>query len=219
MLRFVSVWYVFGHLHFASYAYPMPHLLDLALAATQLKRVPRSGWQMRGAPLGGHPENVAAHSYGVVFLTMLILDLDPRPLDKLLALRLATLHDLAESLVGDLPATISRFIPPQHKHAAERAAMEEIVEDSPLAADYLALWEQYNRADSAEAQLVKEADKLDMMLQAFHYEQAGQRNLDEFWQNVTLATFRTPAARDLFTELLARRAVLLQLHPFEPQLE
>jgi putative hydrolases of HD superfamily len=197
----------------------MPHLLDLALSATQLKRVPRSGWQMRGAPLGGHPENVAAHSYGVVFLTMLLLDLDARPLDRLLALHLAIIHDLAESLVGDLPATISRFLPKHHKHAAERAAMEAIVADSPLATDYLDLWEQYNRADSAEAQLVKEADKLDLMLQAFHYEQAGQRNLDEFWQNVTLASFETSAARTLFTELLERREALLQPRSNERQLE
>ena len=188
----------------------MPHLLDVALSATQLKRVPRSGWQMRGAPLGGQAENVAAHSYGVVFLTMLLLDLDPRPLDKLAALRLATIHDLAESLVGDLPAPLSRFLPTEYKHAAERAAMEAIVADFPLAAEYLASWEAYNEGATDEARLVKEADRLDMMLQAFHYEQAGQRNLDDFWESVTLASFETEAARALFGELLARRSALLR---------
>ena len=100
--------------------------LNLALHAAQLKRTPRTGWQLRGAPLGGQAENVAAHSYGVVFLTMLLLDLDDRNLDCALALRTAILHDLAEALIGDLPKAISRFISPTVKHNAERAAITEI---------------------------------------------------------------------------------------------
>ncbi len=186
----------------------MPHILDAALHAAQLKRTPRTGWQARGAPLGGQPENVAAHSYGVVFLTMLLIDLDERPLDAGLALRLAVLHDLAESLVGDLPATVSRFIPKEQKQRAERAAISEIVAGLPMAERYRALWEMYDEKGTAEAHLVKDADLLDMMIQAYLYEQAGQRNLDEFWQNVTDARFSSPQARALFVELVVRREAL-----------
>lgn len=183
-------------------------LLDVALHAAQLKRVPRTGWQIRGAPMGGVAENVAAHSYGVVFLTMLLLDLDERTLDAQVALRLAILHDLAESLVGDLPATVSRFISPEVKHGAERAAMEEVVAGLPVATHYLSLWELYDAGERPEARLVKEADKLDMIIQAYLYEQAGQRNLTEFWESVTLDTFESPAARQLYAELLDRRSAL-----------
>lgn len=184
----------------------MTHLLELALHAAQLKRMPRTGWQIRGAPLGGQPENVAAHSYGVVFLTMLLLDCDKRDLKREQALRMAILHDLAESLIGDLPKTISRFISVEVKHAAEEAAIEEIVGQTPMAKAYRALWKEYEAGTTAEALLVKDADKLDMMLQAYLYEQAGQRNLDEFWHHVTLASFHTPSARALFAELLTKRA-------------
>lgn len=183
-------------------------LLTLALHAAQLKRVPRTGWQVRGAPLGGNAENVAAHSYGVVFLTMLLLDSDERPLDAERALRIAILHDLAESLLGDLPTTLSRFIPPDLKHRAEEAALQEIVAGLPIAERYAADWAAYDEGTSAEARLIKDADKLDMMLQAFLYEQAGQRNLDEFWAAITPDTFYTPTARALYTELLAKRAAL-----------
>ncbi|MBA3531358.1 MAG: HD family hydrolase [Ardenticatenales bacterium] len=186
----------------------MPQFLDVALHAAQLKRMPRTGWQIRGAPSGGVPENVAAHSYGVVFLTMLLLDLDERPLDHGLALRLAVLHDLAESLVGDLPVTVSRFIPPDLKHTAERAAIAEIVEPLPMAARYIEIWECYDDGSAPEAQVVKDADKLDMMIQAYMYEQAGQRNLDEFWEVVSGNAFYTEGARTLFEELLRRRAAL-----------
>lgn len=186
----------------------MSDLLDLALHAAQLKRMPRSGWQIRGAPIGGQPESVAAHSYGVVFLTMLLVDLDERDLDREQALRIAVLHDLAESLVGDLPRTVSRFIPPALKHQAEETAMQEIVGMTPLAACYLADWNLYAEGTTAEAQVVKDADKLDMMLQAFLYEQAGQRNLDDFWRNVTPDRFHTATARALYATLRERRAAL-----------
>lgn len=182
--------------------------LDLALQAAQLKRVPRSGWLMRGAPLGGQAENVAAHAYGVVFLSMLLLDLEGRGLDGERTLRIATVHDLAESLVGDLPATVSRFISKEVKHGAERAAMVELLGELGAAAPYLALWEEYEQGESGEARIVKDADKLDMMIQAYLYEQAGQRNLDEFWEKISAASFYTVAAQQMYERLRARRAAL-----------
>ena len=186
----------------------MTNILNLALHAAQLKRIPRMGWLMRGAPLGGQPENVAAHSYGVVFLTMLLLDLDEEELDRDLALRMAVLHDLAESLIGDLPKMATHFISRTAKHAAEREAMSEILQQTPFATDYLQLWESYNAAQRAEAQIVKDADKLDMMIQAYLYEQAGQRNLQDFWENCSAEAFYTPVARSLFAELLDLRGQL-----------
>lgn len=179
----------------------MPHLLTIALHAAQLKRTPRTGWQRRGAP----DENVAAHSFGVVFLTMLLLDAGEAVLDAEKALRMALLHDLAESLVGDLPRPVSRFIAPEIKHAAERAAFDEIVAELPQGGYYRALWEEYHQRESPEARLVKDADRLDMMIQAYLWEQQGQRNLQEFWQHTTSADFHTACARAIFMELLARR--------------
>ena len=186
----------------------MKKLLHLALHAAQLKRIPRMGWLMRGAPLGGQPENVAAHSYGVVFLTMLLLDSHEQELDHDLALRMAVLHDLAESLIGDLPKTATHFISKEAKHAAEREAMSDILRQTPFSADYLALWQAYNAAQSAEARIVKDADKLDMMIQAYLYEQAGQRNLHDFWENCQPNAFYTVVAQSLFTELLDLRRQL-----------
>jgi putative hydrolases of HD superfamily len=186
----------------------MQQLLNTALHAAYLKRTPRTGWQVRGAPLGGQAENVAAHSYGVVFLTMMLLDLDERAYDAELALRLAVLHDLPESLVGDLPAIVSRFIPKETKRKAERAALEEIVAGLPAAERYLALWAQYEEGTAPEARLVKDADKLDLMIQAYLYEQAGQRNLDEFWRNVSSDMFFSPPARAIFMELMVCREAL-----------
>ncbi len=164
------------------------------------------GWVIRGAPLGGHPENVAAHSFGVVFITLLLLDGAERPLDNDLALRMAIVHDLAESLIGDLPRPLRRFIPDDTKHHAERTALNEILAEYPHADTLRTAWEQYHDATSPEAQLVKDADRLDMMIQAYLYEQSGQKNLDDFWQRQDVTHFNTPAATRMFAELLEKRS-------------
>lgn len=180
-------------------------MLALALHAAQLKRIPRMGWVIRGAPLGGHPENVAAHSYGVVFITLLLLDAEAEALDRERALRMAIVHDLAESLIGDLPRPLRRFIPDETKHAAEHAALEEILATYPHADALRSAWEEYHEGTSAEAKVVKDADRLDMMIQAYMYEQAGQRNLDDFWQSRYATTFNTDTATAMFADLLAKR--------------
>lgn len=181
-------------------------LLAFALDAAQLKRTPRTGWQLRGAPLGGVAENVAAHSFGVAFLTMLLLDYESVA-DPAHALRLALVHDLAESRLGDLPATIRRYLPPATKQQAEQAAMTDIATALPHGADYVALWQEYADAQSDSARLVKDADRLDMLLQAYLYEQAGQRNLDDFWQNEAHAYYTT-TANQIANALVALRTAL-----------
>lgn len=179
--------------------------LDTLLLAARLKLVPRIGWRLRGV---AQPESVADHTFGVAFTALVLADLSDEPLDIGRLLRIALVHDLAESLVTDIPATMSRFLAPEAKHAAERAALAEIVAPLPDAGHYLALWEEYDAGSSAEALLVRDADKLELMLQAYLYEQRGHRNLDDFWQGRAAESFRTPAAADLFRRLRQRRAAL-----------
>jgi putative hydrolase of HD superfamily len=198
---------VFGYFNRqrVSLSIEMNSMLSLALHAAQLKRIPRMGWLIRGAPLGGQPENVAAHSFGVVFITMLLLDSEDSGLDREVALRMAIVHDLAESLIGDLPRPLRRFIPDEVKYTAERAALDEILAEYPQSDALRSAWEQYAEGTSVEARLVKDADRLDMMIQAYLYEQAGQKNLDDFWQSRYATSFYTATAKTMFVELLNKR--------------
>ncbi len=156
--------------------------------ANDLKRLPRMGWLLAGvAPA----ESVADHSYGVAFLSLLLADFVNEawaaeglagPLSVERTLRLALLHDLAESLLTDLPKRSSALIGSGAKHAAEEEAMTSLLSSLPGGDSHLALWQEYDAASTPEARLVKDADKLEMVHQALCYEQRGQANLDEFWQ-------------------------------------
>lgn len=143
-----------------------------------LKLLPRTGWLQRGLR---NVESIAEHSFGVATLALIVGDLHPG-LDRGRLLAIALVHDLAEALIGDLPASASRLFGKEAKHGAERRAMLELFGALPQAEHYLELWEEYSGGASPEARLVKALDRLELLAQAIQYERAGARSLDEFWR-------------------------------------
>ncbi|GAB4441105.1 MAG: HD domain-containing protein [Chloroflexi bacterium OHK40] len=169
-----------------------------------LKLLPRTGWLQRGLR---DVESVAEHSFGVATLALIVGDLHPG-LDRGRLLAIALLHDLAEALVGDLPASARRLFGAVAKHAAERQAMVELLGALPQGDGYLALWEEYSQGSSPEARLIKALDQLEMLGQTLAYEQAGARNLDEFWEEHGSWGEEFPLVRALADQLRAEHRAL-----------
>jgi len=155
-------------------------LLALYTQIATLKLLPRTGWLQRGVP---NAESVAEHTFGVATLALLIGD-TIKGLDRGKLLAIAMLHDMAEALLSDLPASAKRFIGAERKHDAERSALVEMLARMPNCAEYLALWDEYTRGCSREARLVKGIDRIEMLAQALAYERAGSRALGEFWEDI-----------------------------------
>lgn len=163
-------------------------ILKTLLHGNQLKRTARTGWVQRGVP---DAEDVAAHSYGVAFATLIIGQSLSEPLDISKALAIAVLHDLPESLTGDITTPAWRFIPEKSKEIAERNVMEAITDDLGIGKDLFLLWDEYNSESSVEARLVHDADRIDLYLQAMVYErQFGNKFLAEFWENKPVFHFQ-----------------------------
>lgn len=176
-------------------------LLQILMQANQLKRTNRTGWSQRGVP---NPENVAAHSYGVAFSTLLLSQILDQRVDLVRALTMALLHDLPEGLTTDIPTPAWRFLPAGSKFDAENKVMQAIFDDVAFGTDLMTIWEEYQSADTPEAQLVHDADKFDLYLQALVYEeQTGNQHLQEFWQ--VPAEFHFPEVQALYQELKRRR--------------
>lgn len=163
-------------------------LLNLLAQASTLKRLPRTGWLLNGV----QPcESVADHTTGVALLTLALagaINADwqaaglGRPIDAGRAVTLAVLHDLAESIITDLPKRSAQLIGAEAKRRAETEALESILAELPAGNDYATLWAEYVASASPEARLVHDADALEMVHQALQYERAGHRTLDEFWR-------------------------------------
>lgn len=175
--------------------------LSILRYANQLKRTARTGWVQRGVPAA---EDVAAHSYGVVFATLLLAELVETPLDRGRALALAVLHDLPEALTTDIPSPAWRLLPAGLKGRVEREAMETMLDGAPFAGQWLAWHDELALDESPEARLVHDADKLDLFVQALVYEeQSGNSHLQEFWD--VAPAFHYPAAAAIFAALQAER--------------
>lgn len=175
-------------------------VLGILLGANQLKRTARTGWVQRGVL---NAENVATHSYGVVFTALLLAELIEEPLDLGKLLTMAALHDLPEALTTDIPTPAWRYLPEGVKTAVERQAMNTLLDNAPVAQKWMLIWEELHVSESAEARLVHDADKLEMYLQALIYqEQTGNLHLREFWHKPH--TFYFPATQAIYETLRER---------------
>lgn len=143
-------------------------LFDFFNIVSELKKIPRKGWKEK---LGlQNPESVADHSYITAIMAMTISDL--KGLDTQKTLKMSLLHDLAESITGDLtPDEISK----ESKNELENQTMNDIFSKLPknLANDYSKIWNEYQDGKSNEAILVHDADRLEMALQARKYRLEG----------------------------------------------
>jgi len=179
-------------------------MLSTLIELQRLKRLDRTGWTLRGLPNG--TESVAAHSFGVSVTAMLLADRCTAhgvPLDVEKVLRMALLHDWAETRVGDMPRTATLYFGSEARKQAETAAFSDIVHSIDSDGSYADLYKDYERRESLEARLVKAADVLDLLIEVLALERAGARGLDEFWEVAENPEFNLEgAAEQVVLELL-----------------
>lgn len=122
-------------------------------------------------------------------------------------IKLALIHDLAEARVGDI--TPHCGVSDQDKYTLELTTMEEIRDMLGCTVggdEIVALWKEYEEGSTQEAKLLKDLDKLEMILQAQEYEAEGnhEQSLDQFFSS-TEGKWRTEIGRAWATEIVSRR--------------
>jgi putative hydrolase of HD superfamily len=159
-------------------------MLSTLIELQRLKTLERTGWTLRGMPNG--TESVAAHSFGVSVTAMLLADeLKSRgvTLDLERVLKMALVHDWAEARIGDMPKTATDYFGTNARKSAETRAFIDIVNSTgSKKLEYETIFQEYEDRNSVEARLVKAADVIDLLIQAYALEHAGARGLDEFWE-------------------------------------
>ena len=139
-------------------AVPAANALEFLRIVGKLKRTKRSGWVHRGVE---EPESVADHSYRMAMCSFLC---QGGGYDTTRVLKIAVVHDLAESLVGDLAP--HHGVSKEEKARLEQAAMERIcgtIGDAGISEEILGHFRDYEERGSPEAQLVAEIDKFEMV--------------------------------------------------------
>jgi 5'-deoxynucleotidase len=143
-------------------------LVSFFQVVCNLKKIRRSGW-INKANISS-PESVADHSYSMCMMCMVLSEI--LNLDTEHVMKMANLHDLAESMVGDnTPDMISH----DEKINQEDKAMREIISKLPhnLHEKYLDIWNEYIENKTVNSKFVHNMDKLEMAMQAKSYELDG----------------------------------------------
>lgn len=186
------------------------NLIALFIETTALKRLPRAGWILRGVP---NVESVADHAYHTAFVALALSDVLNASgalavaLDTGKVLAIAVLHDLGETRLTDLPGPTRHLIPEGVKSQAELAAVQILTEPLPSADHFRALWREFEDASTPEGRLVRDVDKLEMMVQCLRYELSGSRGLDDFWRNMDRQAWHYALCADLYARLKGMRPV------------
>lgn len=173
-------------------------ILDFFKTAANLKNISRQGWVDKLSIT--NPESVADHSYSMVMMCMVISDLGNYNSEKII--KMALLHDLAESKIGDYTPN---QIPKEEKAEIENNTFIEIIEKLPetIKSQYLEIWQEYQENNSPESKLVHQIDRLEMALQAKLYQKEGysKEKLDSFFESAK-TDITEPKLKELFTMII-----------------
>lgn len=136
-----------------------------------LKRIPRTGWWHAGVR---DPESVAEHTMRTAQLAALLAAEEGADPNR--AAFLALWHDTQETRTGDLPHTIHDYLP---KPDPRQITADQTQELPPRSQEVIrAAVDEYEDRQTLEARCAKDADKLEMLLQAAEYRDIGVHRVE-----------------------------------------
>ncbi|XP_008243133.1 PREDICTED: HD domain-containing protein C4G3.17 isoform X3 [Prunus mume] len=159
--------------------------IDFLTLCHSLKTTKRKGWINHGIK---GPESIADHMYRMALMSLIAGDVPG--LNRERCIKIAIVHDIAEE-----------------KSRREQAALNEmciVLGGGMRAEEIKELWAEYENNSSLEANLVKDFDKVEMILQALEYEIEHGKVLDEFFIS-TAGKFQTELGKSWAAEIISRR--------------
>lgn len=134
----------------------MQQIVDFILAADQLKGITR-----KTQPLGlKRYENSAEHSWQIALLALAMAPYAESPVDLARVVAMLLVHDLGEIEAGDTIFYAEGGW--EERKAAELAAVQRLFAILPAetGAQFLALWEEFEAAETAEARYAHSIDRV-----------------------------------------------------------
>ena len=182
--------------------------IDFFSIVGKLKRTPRTGWT-KYPEITSQVESVADHSFRIALMAF-VFGLQQQQqgegsLDVQKLVTIALVHDISESIVGDI--TPHCGISKEEKNRLEVEAMQKLkhVLGDVAGETIEALWLEYENGSSREARVVKELDKLEMLLQASEYENEYKDvDLTEFYSSCD-GSFKSESGKRWVQEIMRRR--------------
>jgi putative hydrolases of HD superfamily len=114
-------------------------------------------------------QNLTEHTLRVIWIA-LVLAKHEGVTDTAKIIKMAIVHDIGESRSVDV-----NYVSRQYADRHEEHAIADTLEGTALKEEFLPIWEEYERKDCREAQVVKDADYLDVELELKELEAMGNQ--------------------------------------------
>jgi putative hydrolase of HD superfamily len=110
--------------------------------------------------------NLAEHHLRVIWIALIIAKHEKADIDQVI--KMALVHDIAESRTGDVD-----YLSRQYVDRNEELGLKDMVNKTAAEKDLRELYEAYEKRESLEAKIVKDADNLDVDMELAEQEVRG----------------------------------------------
>jgi putative hydrolases of HD superfamily len=145
--------------------------------------------------------NLAEHHFRMFWIATVIASHE-KDVDMAKLAKMVMLHDIAESRTGD-----ADYLTRQYVERNEELGIKDMLKGTILEKEFIALWVEYEDRTSKEAQIVKDADNLDVDFEIAEQESLGQ-SLPKQWhenrQFVAKNRLYTKTAKKIFEALQSK---------------
>jgi putative hydrolase of HD superfamily len=169
----------------------MDSIANFLFEVGMLSRTPRSGYQF----LGSGKESVSEHILRTVFVGYTLCKMD-ESLDELRVLKMCVLHDLPEARTGDM-----NYVNKKYVDVDEEKAVLELTENLSFGSDIKEAIEEFNRKETKEALIARDADQIALILQLKECGDLGNKYSDE-WINFALQRLCTGNGKRLSERII-----------------
>ena len=143
-------------------------------------------------------QNNTEHTFRVMWLALVIANHE-KVGDHEKIIKMALVHDICESRSNDV-----NLLTRQYVSRDEEKSMKHILHDTVFQEEMMSIWEEYEKRESIEAKIVKDADNLDCDLELKEQEARGhslRKQLAEMRQIVINEGLHTETAKKLWHEI------------------
>ena len=120
------------------------------------------------------PQNTVEHTFRIIWVAMILAKGEKADVEKVI--KMGLLHDIVESRTGDTDYLMRTYV----KRNDEKA-IKDILKGTSLEKEYLEIFDEYEKRETLEAKIVKDADTLDIDLEVREQESRGMKTIKP-WQ-------------------------------------
>jgi len=161
-------------------------IVDFLFEVGMLAKTPRSGFFF----LGSGEQSVAEHINRVSYIGFVLASMD-KDIDSSKVLKMCLFHDLAETRISDL-----NYVHQKYVKSKEAEALKDLTDPLPFGGEIKEMIEEYEKRETKEAKIAKDADILELLLSLKEQVDIGNERA-KTWIPSLLKRFITEEAKTL----------------------